>query len=233
VSADPDRGQGRVLLRLKTSRDACHPADAAPEPTVAFPDGTVVPDWTAVTAPSAHSALTALFAAFIGRRWHGIDSTEDEVRRAILRAYVTQGHAPAPVEIAAAVALPPGDVAAALHRLAGRDLVVLDGDGRVSGAYPFTDAPSEHQVEAAGITMGAMCALDALGICTIAPHASLIRSSCRQCRRSLAIHVHDRGCTLGDVVPEGIRLVRSSLHRRLCSVFALHSAGFLLPCRSS
>jgi hypothetical protein len=49
-----------------------------------------------------------------------------------------------------------------------------------------------------------MCALDALGICTIAPHASLIRSSCRQCRRSLAIHVHDRGCTLGDVVPEGI-----------------------------
>ena len=84
------------------------------------------------------------------------------------------------------------------------DGVVLDGDGRVSGAYPFTDAPSEHQVEAAGITMGAMCALDALGICTIAPHASLIRSSCRQCRRSLAIHVHDRGCTLGDVVPEGI-----------------------------
>src|SRR3546814_19255183 len=49
-----------------------------------------------------------------------------------------------------------------------------------------------------------MGALDALGICTIAPHASLIRSSCRQCRRSLAIHVHDRGCTLGDVVPEGI-----------------------------
>ncbi len=66
---------------------------------VTLSDGTVVPDWTAVTAPSAHSALTALFAAFIGRRWHGIDSTEDEVRRAILRAYVTQGHAPAPVEI--------------------------------------------------------------------------------------------------------------------------------------
>ena len=41
-------------------------AEAAFGSTVTFPGGAVVPDWSAVTTPSARAALTALFAAFIG-----------------------------------------------------------------------------------------------------------------------------------------------------------------------
>lgn len=51
-------------------------AEAAFGSTVTFPGGAVVPDWSAVTTPSARAALTALFAAFIGSKWRGMDGVE-------------------------------------------------------------------------------------------------------------------------------------------------------------
>src|SRR3546814_20093955 len=78
--------------------------------------------------------------------------------------------------------------------------------------------------------MGAMCALDALGICTIAPHASLIRSSCRPCPRSLPIHLHDLGCTLGDVLPDGILVWSGHRYTGACAPSSLCShPAFFFP----
>ena len=53
-------------------------AEAAFGSTVTFPGGAVVPDWSAVTTPSARAALTALFAAFIGSKWRGMDGVEED-----------------------------------------------------------------------------------------------------------------------------------------------------------
>jgi hypothetical protein len=122
----------------------------------------------------------------------------------VLQAYAADGRSPVPAQIAAASGLPSGEVGSALQRLAGRDLVVLDGAGRVTGAYPFTDGPSEHQVEVSGVTMSAMCAIDALGIGAMLERDCMIRSACRQCRRTLAIHTPSRGRELEEVEPGAI-----------------------------
>src|SRR3546814_2243906 len=80
-------------------------AEAAFGSTVTFPGGAVVPDWSAVTTPSARAALTALFAAFIGSKWRGMDGVEERVRRAVLQAYAADGRSPVPAQIAAASGL--------------------------------------------------------------------------------------------------------------------------------
>jgi len=172
--------------------------------TIRFPDGAVIPDWSAVTTASARKALKAVFDAFVEPKWRGMDAVESQVRGAVLRAYAAGGHAPATTEVAAAVDLASDEVASALQRLAGRDLVVLDGAGRVSGAYPFTDGSGEHCVEIGGVILSAMCAIDALGIGAMLGRACRTRSVCRHCRRALHIDVGDRGRRLDRIEPAGI-----------------------------
>lgn len=180
------------------------PADAASRPTVTFPDGAVIPDWGSTKTPTAREALSAIFEAFIGPKWPGMDEAEDQVRRAVLRAYADSGRAPATAEIGAAGSLAPDEVASALRRLAGRDLVVLDGVGQVTGAYPFTDASSEHRVEVGGVTMSAMCAIDALGIGAMLRRDAVVRSLCRHCGRPLTIRTRGGGGELEAVEPAGV-----------------------------
>ena len=88
--------------------------------------------------------------------------------------------------------------------MASRDLAILDSAGRVSGAYPFTDAPTEHCVETSGVTAGAMCAIDVLGIGAKLERDCRVRSACRHCRRTLRIDVGDRGRQIRVVEPAAI-----------------------------
>lgn len=172
--------------------------------TVTFPDGPVVPDWRAVSTPSARAALESGFEAFIEPKWRGLDEVEDRIRRLILQAYAVEGEAPEFSEIVAASGLAPEVVAATLRRLAERDLVVLDRAGHVAGAYPFTDRHTEHRVEVGEVAFTAMCAIDALGIGAMLGRNGAIRSTCRLCRRSLSIRTESRGVDLGGVEPPEI-----------------------------
>ena len=52
--------------------------------------------------------------------------------------------------------------------------------------------------------MSAMCAIDALGIGAMLERDCMIRSACRQCRRTLAIHTPSRGRELEEVEPGAI-----------------------------
>jgi alkylmercury lyase len=187
------------------------PAKATRQPTVTFPDGTVVPDWGAITTPSAGAALEALFNAFIGLKWHGMDGAEVRVRRVVLQAYSAHGRAPTLAKIAIATGLPPDEIASALQRLAGRDLVILDGAGRVS----------EYRVDAGGVSMGAMCALDALGIGALLERGGIIRSACRKCRRALVIHTCSRGHALEHVAPAEIVLWSGPRYADGCAASSL------------
>jgi hypothetical protein len=148
----------------------------------------IVADWTVVTTPMAQAALRGLCGSFIGTRWRGMDEAENRVHRYVLQGYAATGRAPAGAQIAGAVGPSFDEVTAALRRLAGRDLVVLDDAGRIVGAYPFTERPSEHHVTVAGITVSAMCAIDALGIGAMLGQASVIRSVCRSCGQTLYLY---------------------------------------------
>lgn len=183
----------------------------AARPTVAFPGGLVIPSWSTVATPQAHKALRAVFEAFIGPKWGGMDAAESRVRAVVLRAYVATGRAPAPAEIAAALGLAPGEVAAALQRLAAHDLIVLDAAALVSGAYPFTDARTDHRVAVGSVTVGAMCAIDAMGISAMLQRDVTVHSACRHCRRSLTFRTRSRGREME--APEPSRVVVWSGHR--------------------
>lgn len=179
-------------------------AEAAGWPAVAFPGGVIIPDWRAVTTPQAQNALRAVVEAFIGPKWDGLDETESRIHGIVLSGYALSGHAPATADVAAAAGLGIGEADIALRRLTARDLLILDAAGRIRGAYPFTDGPTEHHVEAGGIAVGAMCAIDALGVGAMLECDVTVRSACRQCARSLAIHTRSHGRELDQVEPSSI-----------------------------
>jgi len=187
------------MMMTPTSR-----AEAAGRPAVAFPGGAIIPDWGAVTTPQAQNALRAIVEAFIGHKWDGPDETERRTHGIVLSGYAANGHAPATAHVAAAAGLTRDEADSVLRRLAGRDLLVLDAAGRISGAYPFTDSPTEHHVAAGGLSAGAMCAIDALGIGAMLERDVAVRSACRHCRRPLVIRTRSHGRELDQVEPIGI-----------------------------
>lgn len=112
--------------------------------------------------PDGDPALPAVGA--VGTRLHALSPAARTLHRAILCAFATTGHAPDAAALAAAT--PDGhDPRVLLGESHDRDVVRLDGQGRIRAAYPFSAAATAHRVAiAGGPTVYAMCAIDALGI---------------------------------------------------------------------
>ena len=150
-----------VALEARRSLEATGPEDRL---TSWLRPGVPFPDWSVVESASAHEALVAMLeAAWDQKAWQGHTPAEDAVRRTILELYRELGHAPPREEVARRSRMAPERVRALLDRLAGRDLVVLEGD-QIVGAYPLTDRPTEHRVRVESQRLHAMCAIDALGV---------------------------------------------------------------------
>jgi hypothetical protein len=165
--------------------------------------GVAFPDWSAVTSEMARRALDAIFAIEdTAERWAGLDAAEDRLRRAVLAGYLATGRAPSLAELAAATGIE--DPREPLARLAARDLVVLGGDGAtVTGAYPFTDRHSGHQVDLGDLRINAMCAIDALGIGALSGHDIIVHSACAACGAAVRVATARRGAALQLVSPKG------------------------------
>ncbi|MEK7428420.1 alkylmercury lyase family protein [Phenylobacterium sp.] len=196
-------------------------AEVAGWPAVAFPGGRIIPDWGVVTTPQAQEALRAVVEAFIGPKWDGLDETESRIHGIVLSSYALSGHAPETADVAAAAGLGIGEAGSVLRRLSARDLLILDIAGRIRGAYPFTEGPTEHHVEAGGFGAGAMCAIDALGVGAMLERDVTIRSACRQCARPLAIHTRSQGRALDQVEPSGIVVWSGHRYAASCAASSL------------
>jgi hypothetical protein len=99
------------------------------------------------------------------------------VHRAILRSLATGGRPPGRTAIAAM--LSDGAVDEALARLGADDLIVLDAAGReVVGAYPMTTEDTPHHLEVSGVSVNAMCALDALAVAPMFDTSVRVASRC-------------------------------------------------------
>ncbi len=93
------------------------------------------------------------------------DPAERTIHQAILRAFATDGAAPAAAALEQLAA--PFGIAAAelLARLHDRDVIRLGPGGTIRAAYPFSAVPTPHRVQLAhGPSVDAMCVIDALGI---------------------------------------------------------------------
>ena len=72
---------------------------------------------------------------------------ENDIRKAILKAFAQDGKAPSVREVAQALGLPLEDVLAGLQKLAEYDLIVWkEGEARLLSAYPFSGVSTAHQV---------------------------------------------------------------------------------------
>jgi Alkylmercury lyase len=85
----------------------------------------------------------------------------------------------------------------ALSELVERDLVQLDPDGRIAAAYPFSAAPTRHEVRSRdGRAYWAMCAIDALGMPHLLHDAAEIRAREPGSDRTITIAIDPAAQTL-------------------------------------
>lgn len=190
--------RGAVAPEARRSLEATGPEDRL---TSWLRPGVPFPDWSVVKSASARATLVATLEAVWNQgAWQGHSPAEDAVRRTILELYRELGHAPPREEITRRSGMAPERVRTLLDRLAGRDLVVLEGD-QIVGAYPLTDRQREHRVRVEGQTLHAMCAIDALGAGAMYGTNTLIESRCRLCRVAIDLTTVDHGRRLDTVLP--------------------------------
>ena len=179
-----------------------------------------------VTQPASREALASIYDIVgMGEKFAGISRDEDAVWQAVLAHFAATGHGPSEREVAERTKLPIGTIRDVLTNLRGRDLLVLDeAKGAITGAYPFTQAPTGHRVALGATMLTAMCAIDALGIGAMYGQDVTIRSKCRHCGGDIAIATREHGATVasaaptGAVVWSGIRYADDCAANSLCRV---------------
>lgn len=169
--------------------------------------GVFRPDWSAVTAPAAREALRGRLAARAGLldRWsHRLEAFEDIVWRTVLRLYAQRGRPPELNDIVAETGIAADEVAGLLHVLRSHDLIDIDLHSEdIWLAYPFTQAATGHCVEFNGLTLHALCAIDALGVAAMYNADVSISSPCRQCSSTIRVRTAAAGTALDSVAPKG------------------------------
>lgn len=200
------------------------PAASAVRPSHALRLGVAFPDWSAVTSPVVGNALLAMLQSdHVFSRWSGYTPAADSVRTALLRHYAETGQAPALNVLAARTQLNEALIESLLAELCQRDLVVME-DGRIVGAYPFTDRDAGYLVELNGQTLNAMCAVDALGIGAMCGNDVTIASRCRHCGAPIQIATQDRGQALAQAAPANAVVWLSIRYEGGCAASSLCTA---------
>jgi len=157
-------------------------------------------DMSVVVDPKVKSALGEIFSEWHERkRWNDFPPEVKHVHRHILRQFLHSGHPPSRAQLAA---LPVADINVVLADLCSRDLVVLNDAGEISGAYPFSANPTRHAVFINGNTIGAMCAIDALGTGAMAGQDCQVTSRCPACEETIRIKTGKLGLAINEVRPE-------------------------------
>ncbi len=171
-------------------------------PDVRLRPGVVYPDWSVVTSDAVVQTLAAYFdASDRVRRWSAITEVEDRLWRVILEHYGATGRPPSASEMSSATSLAPRALGGLLAGLEARDMVLLDDDGGVAGAYPFTEDDTAHRVTLDGRTINTMCAIDALGVGAMYDRDVVIASRCLECGGPIDVETHDRGRALKRYTP--------------------------------
>lgn len=113
------------------------------------------------------------------------------VRNATYRLFVELGRAPTVDEIATSLGQASEEVVAAWRRLHDAHALVLDADGGLRMANPFSAVETAHRVDAAGHEWFANCGWDAFGVGVVLRSDSTIHTTCPDCGEALDIEVRD------------------------------------------
>ena len=120
-----------------------------------------------------------------------MDPADLTVRRATYRLFVELGRPPTASEVAADVGRGEIEVRGSWARLHDGHALVLDADGEIRMANPFSAKPTDFVVNAAGRTWFANCGWDAFGIGAALHLDSAFDTHCADCGEPLHIRVRD------------------------------------------
>ena len=115
-----------------------------------------------------------------------------EARNATYRRFVELGRAPTADEVGAAIGADTEWVRASWRRLHDGHALVLDANGDIRMANPFSAVPTEYRVDAAGRSWFANCAWDAFGIGVVLRGDTVIHTGCPDCASPIDLAVQDR-----------------------------------------
>ena len=111
------------------------------------------------------------------------------IRNATYRRFVELGRAPTPDEVAATTGEGIETVQGSWRRLQDAHALVLEDDGQIRMANPFSGVETPHRVAAAGRNWYANCGSDAFGIGVVLRTDSTIRTTCPDCADPIELEV--------------------------------------------
>jgi hypothetical protein len=121
-----------------------------------------------------------------------MDERDVHVRNLTYSAFVELGRAPMLEEIAATAGLSPAETAVTWRNLHEAHALVLDEEGDLLMANPFSAIPTPYRVRAAGRAWYGNCAWDAFGICAALHADGEIETACLDCGDPISVSVEDQ-----------------------------------------
>jgi alkylmercury lyase-like protein len=113
-----------------------------------------------------------------------------EVKLAVYRHFAATGTRPTAGQVARDAGVDLAGVGEAYGRLRAQRVLFLEPDGAsIRMAPPFSGVPTQHIVEARGVSYFANCAWDALGIPAALRMPATVRSRCEQSFEPLRLDV--------------------------------------------
>lgn len=113
------------------------------------------------------------------------------VRHAVYDVTMREGVPPSRAVLAAMLPAAQDEIAASLQRLAEAHMLVLQREGDLLMAGPFSAVPTAFRVRVRGMACFGNCIWDAMGIAAMLRSDAEIETSCADC--GTAVHLHVRG----------------------------------------
>ncbi len=134
------------------------------------------------------------------------DQLDEVVRIAVYDHFVHAGCAPDLADLAVRLEVAEIDLRASYRRLAEQRALLLDADGAIAMAIPFSAIPTDVLVRGPGVTWWANCAFDGLGIPAMLGCDAVVATACPQSGAPIAVTLHQgeptsAGCVLHMAVP--------------------------------
>jgi hypothetical protein len=121
------------------------------------------------------------------------------VKLAIYHHFAETGEAPSPADVGTRIGSTTSEAVAAYGRLRTQRVLVLESDGvTIRMAPPFSGVPTQHVVEADGVSYFANCAWDSFGIPAALRKKAIVRSRCEHSKAPLEMEIGSDGPGLTD-----------------------------------
>jgi alkylmercury lyase-like protein len=121
-----------------------------------------------------------------------MDEQDLHVRNVTYAAFVELGRTPTLDEVAATAGLTPAEAEVVWRNLHDAHALVLDENGELRMAHPFSAVETPYRVHAAGRAWYGNCAWDAFGICAALHVDGEIEAACFDCGDPILVRVRDQ-----------------------------------------